>query len=290
MILCIGNTDKIQAITSAAVTVDVHVSAMDVDGSGVVTTYRKNTAISGAATTDITAVPSSGTTRNVKTINIRNKHATSSVDVTIQHTDGTTVVELHKVTLTAGEAIEYVEGVGWYELASGVTPALGGVGTPATAAQSLTAGSANVVTGTLLQLPTSNLKVGSRFRIHIGVDKTGAGTATWVVALKWGTAGTTSDAAVASWTSGTNTAAIDQATIDIEAVVSALGSGSSATMNCIAFYVNTLTNATGLGKINFNPSSTAGFDSTAANPYIHVDITPGASAVMTSIASVERLA
>lgn len=287
MILCVGSTDKTQVITSASGTVDVHVSGMDVvDATGVVSTYRKNTAITTATTTDISAAPSAGTTRNIKTINIRNKHATSSVDVTVQHTDGTTVSELFKTTLLAGETLGYVEGIGFVHLTAS-SPILGGVGTPATAAQSLSV-AANVVNGTLIQLPTSNLKVGSRFRIHIGVDKTAAGTATWAVALKWGTAGTTSDAAVASWTSGTNTAAIDQATIDIEAVVATLG--ASATMNCIAFYVNTLTNVTGLGKISFNPSSTASFDSTAANPFLHVDITPGASAVMTSIASVERLA
>lgn len=287
MLLCIGANDKIQVITSAAVTVDVHVSGMDVDASDVVTTYRKNTAISTAATTDISAAPAAGTTRNVKTINIRNKHVSSSVDVTVQHYDGTLTIELHKATLTAGEALEYVEGVGFFEIASS-SAVLGGIGTPATAAQSLTAGSANVLNGTLIQLPTSNLKVGSRFRIHVGLDKTAAGTATWVAALKWGTNGTTADAAVASWTSGTNTAAIDQSTLDIECVVATLG--GSATMNSIAFYVNTLTNVTGLGKISFNPSSTASFNSDAAAPYIHVDVTPGASAVMTAIASVERLA
>lgn len=287
MLLCIGATDKIQVVTGQAVTVDAHASAMDVDASGVVTTYRKNTAITTATTTDITAVPSSGSTRNVKTINIRNKHASSSVDVTVQHTDGTTTVELHKTNLAAGEALIYVEGVGFSELPSS-SATLGGVGTPSTTSQSLTASTANVVTGTLLQLPTANLKVGSRFRFHIGVDKTAAGIATWAAALKWGTAGTVADAAVATWTSGTNTAAIDQATLDIEAVVTSLG--STAAMACIAFYVNTLTNVTGLGKINFIPSPTATFDSTLANPFIHVDITPGASAVMTSIASVERLA
>lgn len=287
MILCLGNTDKIQVITSAAVTVDVHVDAMDVDASSAVTTYRKNTAITTATTTDITVVGSAGSARNVKTINIKNKHATSTVDVTVQHTDGTITVELYKATLTAGEVLQYVEGKGWEELPA-TSPYLGGVGTPSTAAQSLTAATANVVSGTLVQLPTGNLKVGSRFRIHIGLDKTAAGTATWIAALKWGTAGTNADAAVASWTSGTNTAAIDQATLDIEAVVTALG--ATATMACIAFFVNTLTNVTGLGKINFNPTSTATFDSTLANPFIHVDVTPGASAVMTAVASAERLA
>lgn len=287
MLLCIGTTDKIQVVTSAAVTVDVHASAMDVDGSGTVTTYRKNTAITTAATTDVTAAPGSGVTRNVKTLHIRNKHATSSVDVTVLHTDGTTTVELHKATLSAGEELEYAEGVAFFEVGAS-QPALGGIGTPAAADQSLTASAANVATGTLVQLPTGNLKVGSRFRFHLNLIKTLAGTATWTVAVKWGTAGTTADAAVATWTSGTNTAAVDQANLHIDAVVTALG--ASATMACIATYSNTLTDVTGLGRIGHVPGSTATFDSNAANPFIHVDVTPGAAAVMTSVASAERLA
>lgn len=283
-----GTGDKLEVVTSASVTTDVHASYVDIDGSGVVTPGRKNTAISTGTTTDVSGSPASGSTRNVKTLNIRNKHASSSVDVTVQHNiSGGTTSELHKATLSAGEALQYIEGVGFFELGA-AAPALGGIGTPATAAQSLTAASANVVTGTLVQLPTSNLKVGSRFRFNIALEKTAAGTATWSAVMKYGTAGTTADAAIATWTSGTNTAAIDQALLHIEVAVATLG--AAATANCIAMSVNTLTNATGLGRVDPAPGSTAAFDSTAATPYLHVDITPGASAVMTAVASAERLA
>ena len=285
MLLLTGTSDKIQVVTSVAATVDAHASMIDIDASGVVTTVRQNTAITTAATTDVSGSPASGKTRNVKTLHIRNKD-TVSVDITVRHTDGTTTVELHKDTLSPGEALQYIEGVGFFELGAS-NPVVGGVGTPATAAQSLTAGSANVATGTLVALPTSNLRVGSRFRFEIGLIKTAAGTATWTAVVKYGTAGTTGDAAIATFTSGTNTAAIDQATLAIEVVVATLG--AAATANCIAMYCNTLTNATGLGSIPLTPGSTAAFDSTAANPFLHVDITPGASAVMTSVASAERL-
>jgi hypothetical protein len=290
MLLLASTSDKVQVVTSAAVTVDVHASYMDMasDGSGNPSTGRKNTAISTAATTDVVLAPAaSSTTRNVKTLHIRNRHASSSVDVTVVHTDGTTPVELHKTTLLAGEALEYAEGVGFFELGAS-SPTLGGIGTPATASQSLTAGSANVVNGTLVQLPTGNLKVGSRFKFHMNVIKTAAGTATWTAVVKYGTAGTTSDAAIATFTSGTNTAASDQANLIIEATITALG--AAATANCIAMFTNTLTDITGLGRIPQTPGSTATFDSTAANPFLHVDITPGASAVMTTVAASERLA
>ena len=106
MLLLASASDKIQVITSAAATVDVHASYADL-ASGVVTPDRKNTAITTATTTDVVTSPTAGTVRNVKTLNIRNKHASTSVDVTIVHTDGTTAVEIDKVTLGPGESYSY---------------------------------------------------------------------------------------------------------------------------------------------------------------------------------------
>lgn len=165
------------------------------------------------------------------------------------------------------------------------------VGTPATATQattSLTASSANIVSGSLFQLPTSDLAVGSRFKFTICIAKTGAGSATWTLTVKYGTAGTTSDAAIATWTSGTNTAAIDSALLEI--TVNILTTGSSGTANCLAFYRNALTSSTGLGSIAGTPGSTATLNTTSTTPYFHVDITPGSSAVMTAWCAAERLA
>src|SRR5207302_11253041 len=107
---------------------------------------------------------------------------------------------------------------------------------------SLTASAANVVTGTKFQLATGSLFVGQRFRFELVVTKTAAGTATWNLIVKYGTAGTTSDGAIATWTSGTNTAAIDKATIGIDIVILTLG--ASATAACTAMYVNRLTDVT----------------------------------------------
>jgi hypothetical protein len=115
MILLANTTDKLQLITSAAVTVDVHCSYIEmdattfaVDGAG-----RQNTAISTAATTDILAAPGSSTYRNLKQMTARNKGA-AAVDVTVQYNQNATLFELHKVTLNAGEMLEFVEGVGFF--------------------------------------------------------------------------------------------------------------------------------------------------------------------------------
>src|SRR4051794_25451695 len=114
MLLLTSTTDKIQIITGQAITTDVHASWVDY-AAGSTTPGRTNTAITTAATTDVVAAPAASTQRNVKTINVRNKHATSSVDVTVVHTDGTTAVELIKITLSAGDTLEYVEGVGFFK-------------------------------------------------------------------------------------------------------------------------------------------------------------------------------
>jgi hypothetical protein len=95
-------------MTSAAVTTDVHASFVDL-ASGTVTPGRTNTAISTATTTDVVGSPGASTTRAVKTLCVRNRHASSSQNVTVIHTDGTTAVELVLVTLSAGDALHYDE-------------------------------------------------------------------------------------------------------------------------------------------------------------------------------------
>lgn len=129
MILLTTITDKLQVITSAALAVDVHASFLDMTQADPpvvkgTTSGRQNTAISTAATTDILAAPAATTTRNARTLHVRNKSATTPVDVTVQFNQNATLIELHKATLQAGEALEYIEGVGFYVLASSVTSIL----------------------------------------------------------------------------------------------------------------------------------------------------------------------
>lgn len=117
MIILALTTDKLQLVTGQAVTVDVHCSFADhTTSTDNIVCGKQNTAISSATTTDILAAPSSGDIRNLKTLNARNKHATDSVTVTIVYDANGTDYELHKVTLAAGEALEYVEGVGFFVL------------------------------------------------------------------------------------------------------------------------------------------------------------------------------
>lgn len=112
MLLLASTSDLLRVITGQAITTDVHASFVDLNGS-TVTPGRTNTPISTATTTTVVASPASSTYRTVKTLSIRNRHASSAVDVTVVHTDGTNAMELVKVTLSAGDALHYDEANGF---------------------------------------------------------------------------------------------------------------------------------------------------------------------------------
>lgn len=113
-----GTADILQLVTSAAATIDVHATyAEKVITTEVVSEGRTNTAITTAATTTILAGPASGSVRTLKCFFARNKHATLACDLTVVHNiNGGTAVELHKVTLNAGEMLQFIEGVGFWEV------------------------------------------------------------------------------------------------------------------------------------------------------------------------------
>jgi hypothetical protein len=112
MINLTATTDKLSVITSAAVTTDAHTSWVDYN-STTVTPGRTNAAITTATTTDISGSPGASTQRNVKTINIANKHASSSQTVTVQFDQNGTLFVLYTTTLGAGEELQYIDGDGW---------------------------------------------------------------------------------------------------------------------------------------------------------------------------------
>lgn len=113
MLLLASTSDKIRVTTSQAINTDVHASWVDLSGT-TVTPGRTNTPISTATTTDVVASPAASTFRTVKTLTIRNRHASTSQDVTVIHTDGTNAMELIKATIGAGECLMYAEGVGFW--------------------------------------------------------------------------------------------------------------------------------------------------------------------------------
>lgn len=112
MILLTSTSDLLRVTTSSTANIDVHASYVDLSGT-TVTPSRTNTTISTATTTTVVGSPASSTQRTVKTLFIRNRHATTANDITILHTDGTTSVEFIKVSLNAGYTLRYDEGNGF---------------------------------------------------------------------------------------------------------------------------------------------------------------------------------
>lgn len=113
MLLLASTSDVITVTTSAATAVTVYAAYIDYDGSTTTTPGRRNTSIAASTTTTVVASPSAGNTRNVKSLIVANASTTTSQEIGVHLTDGTTVVELATITLGAGQSLQYSEGNGF---------------------------------------------------------------------------------------------------------------------------------------------------------------------------------
>lgn len=96
-------TALMELVTSAVADIEVSVSYVDLL-AGVITPVGDNRAsITTATTTTIVGSPAASTQRNIKQLNIRNNHASTTCDCTVQTTDGGDAATLAKFTLLAGE-------------------------------------------------------------------------------------------------------------------------------------------------------------------------------------------
>lgn len=277
MILLVATTDKLQLVTGTAVTVDVHVSGVESVSSGLTApgSFKQNTAISTAATTDICTGPSASNTRNAKTLNIRNRDAAANVDVTVLYNQNGTTFELMKATLGPGDVLEYLDGVGWFTVtARGVPP----VPVVSTSDQSIGASVTAYFTSSGITIPTNRpCKVGTVFRWWVTMTKTGAGTAAATFDVRVGTAGTTADTSRGSLSTGTQSAVADTLLARIQAVVRGPIS-ASCLLSCSFDLAHNLA-ATGFGPTNVITGQTISgtFDITTASLIFGLSVTTGAS-------------
>lgn len=113
MLLLNSTSDLLRIVTgSAASTIEVHASWVDLSGS-TVTPERKNTRITTADTTTVVPSPGASTTRNIKALYVTNNSTGTSCNVAVEHTDGTNVVELMQFVLLPGENMGYREDGSW---------------------------------------------------------------------------------------------------------------------------------------------------------------------------------
>ena len=115
MILLTSTSDILQINASAAGSVQVHCSYVDLDGS-TVTPGRTNTSVSFSGLTTIVASPASSTQRNVKFISVQNGGA-STLQVIVQHVDSTpTTINLMTVSLQPNYTLFYSDLQGWGQM------------------------------------------------------------------------------------------------------------------------------------------------------------------------------
>lgn len=100
MLLLTATTDSLQLITDSAASVDVHATWVDTAG-GAITPGRQNTHVAAAATTLVVPSPAASAQRNIKSLHVRNKDPSLSVDITLQVVDSVGALPLYAVTTLA---------------------------------------------------------------------------------------------------------------------------------------------------------------------------------------------
>jgi hypothetical protein len=112
MLLLDTTTRKLQVTTSAATNVDAVAAWVDLTTSGYAPGVTP-TAITTATTTDIVAAPASSTTRQVKTLSVRNKSTTTANTVSVLLDDSGTDYVMHVARLAPGDTLRYTDTDGW---------------------------------------------------------------------------------------------------------------------------------------------------------------------------------
>ncbi len=136
--------------------------------------------------------------------------------------------------------------------------------------------------GSSIAIPSGSLKIGTRYHLIFNVSKTAAGTATPILNIRFGTLGTTGDSAKCTLTWTAQTAATDTGTFEVWATFRAVGSGTTAVLQC-AGQRRHGASITGLGTLvsETKVATSAGFDSTVANSIIGASVNGGTSAAWT---------
>ncbi len=149
-----------------------------------------------------------------------------------------------------------------------------------TASQAPAAGSRTYITGSKIAVPKNKLQVGTIFRWRFNMTKTGAGIAASTFDIAVGTAGAVADTARVSFTKPAGTAVIDEAWVEIEAIVRSIGAAGVMVGEFIMSHNLSATGHAVIPVVVVNTIS-AGFDMTVADLFVGVCITSGAADAIT---------
>lgn len=130
-------------------------------------------------------------------------------------------------------------------------------------------------------LSTAHIKAGTIATWYISITKTNAGTQAPVFTIRFGTAASTADSTLVTFTGSAQTAAADTGMVMIRAVFRAVGNGTAI----ISAHYNLTHNlaSTGLANVpcNNNAQLSGTFNSTTANSFLGITVNSGASAIWT---------
>jgi hypothetical protein len=157
---------------------------------------------------------------------------------------------------------------------------VGPIRNAATAGQTLGTGD-TYVTASRLVLPQARMQAGTVYRARLTVTKTAAGTATPVFQVRAGTAGSTADTSMLSYTGVAQTAAVDTGYIEVQATFRVVGA-SAVLASTIRFTHDLASTGLANAQRNFQGQAVSStFNSTTASMGIGLSINAGASSAWT---------
>lgn len=136
--------------------------------------------------------------------------------------------------------------------------------------------------GSEVAIPASRLQAKSIYRCTFNAVKTGAGTATPIINLRFGTGAATTDTSRGQLTWSVQTGVIDEAMFDIWAVFRTVGSSTSAVLQSAGRLTHRLSiTGFGTGVSESEIATSGGFDSTVASSILGLSVNGGTSAAWT---------
>lgn len=138
------------------------------------------------------------------------------------------------------------------------------------------------LTGSSIAIVDGTLQAKSMYRCTFNVTKTAAGTATPIINIRFGTAGTTADTSRGTLTWSAQTAVADEGMFELFATFRTVGASTSAVLQTTGLLMHRLS-ITGLGVGVSEPeiATSGGFDSTVTNSIIGLSVNGGTSAAWT---------
>lgn len=149
-----------------------------------------------------------------------------------------------------------------------------------TASQAPSAATRTYITGSALAIPTNKLQVGTCFRWTCSVTKNNLAAATATFTIAVGTNGTTADTDRVSFTKPAGTAAADEGTVVITAIVRSIGATGVMVGQFSMTHALATTGHLTTGSASVNTVS-AGFDMTVANQIVGLTVTSAATELYT---------